>query len=118
MSGFEVASFVLGVIPILTAAYRGALRANLLGPARAYRKRRFGLLPSILLDLILFDSDSLTELHRNINVWGPEDLKAWKDSYVAGCNAIAVAASPLSFTSSCKLEKLTENREQSLQALV
>jgi hypothetical protein len=93
MSGFEIAGVALAIIPVVTNVFYLALKSNLLGPARAYRRQRFSLWPRILYYLFTFDADSIQELHRNINYWGADDLKAWKDSYIDSCNAIAVAAS-------------------------
>ena len=87
MSGFEVAGIVLAAFDI------AGLAQNVLRPAREYRQQRFGRLSGILTLIPFFDADSIQELHRNINYWGAEDLKAWKESYIASCNAIAVAAS-------------------------
>ena len=93
MSGIEIAGLALAVIPLVTNVSHIALKLNLLGPAREYRQQRFGLWPRILYYLFIFDADAVQELHRNINYWGAEDLKAWKDSYIDSCNAIAVAVS-------------------------
>jgi hypothetical protein len=93
MSGIEAVGLALAALSVASNAVTVVVGSNLLGPARAYLQRRFGLWPRILQYLSIFDADSVQELHRNINYWGSEDLKAWKDSYIASCNAIAVAAS-------------------------
>jgi hypothetical protein len=91
MSGVEAAGLLLGFASFAFTAVD--LVKNLLAPARAYRNRRFGLLARILYYISIFDADSIQELHRNINYWSTEDLRAWKDSYITSCNAISVAAS-------------------------
>ena len=96
MSGLEVVGLVLAVIPVIARGLTSAVKLNLFRPAREYRRRRFGLWSRILYYFFLFDTDSVQELHRNINYWGSEDLKAWKDSYIASCNAIAVAVTACS----------------------
>ena len=117
MSGIEIAGIVLAIIPFVTSAASKALRFNLLGPAREYRQQRYGPWARLLYYLFIFDADSVQELHRNINYWGAEELKAWKDSSINSCNAIAVAVS-ISLKGRCNLRWLTDVREQSLRALV
>src|SRR2546421_9261096 len=82
MSGFEIAGVALAIIPVVTNVFYLALKSNLLGPAHAYRRQRFSLWPRVLYYLFTFDADSVQELHRNIDYWGADDLKAWKDSYI------------------------------------
>lgn len=91
MSGIEVVSVAIGLVSAIANFSYLASRYNLIGPARAYRRQRFGLWPRILYYLFIFDADDVQELHRNINYWGAEDLRAWKNSYIGSCNAIAVA---------------------------
>ncbi|KAH7412553.1 hypothetical protein BKA64DRAFT_331219 [Cadophora sp. MPI-SDFR-AT-0126] len=86
MSGFEIAGLVLSVLPSISAPLDFVER--ILGSARAYRRQKFGN----VVQLPFLDTDIVQEFHRNINYWSDEELKTWKASYIAGCNAIAVAA--------------------------
>jgi hypothetical protein len=57
-----------------------------------YRHARFGLAGNILYFTRLVDTERLQEMHWNINHWTNAEVLAWRDSYVATCNAVAVAA--------------------------
>ena len=59
----------------------------------AYRKSRFGKFGPLVYFLALVDTDSLQELHWNINVWTDEEILNWKASHLSTSNAIAVAVS-------------------------
>ena len=107
MSGFEAVSAVLGVLPLLSTPLDFVER--ILGSAREYRRRRFGIGVQLLSYILIFDTDIVQEFHRNINYWSDEELKTWKQCYIAGCNAIAVA---VSFDKMLKFQLLINNRQQ------
>jgi hypothetical protein len=107
MSGVEIVGVILGVVPLLLAPRDFAER--ILGSAREYRRQRFGIVMQLLSYILIFDTDIVQEFHRNINYWSDEELKTWKESYIAGCNAIAVA---VSFDKMLKFQLLINIRQQ------
>ena len=92
MSGVEAVGLLLSVLPFVSTAFRLAFRSGLVYLDKAYRRKRYGKTARVLSWLFIFDSASVQELHGNINTWNSEELKAWKESYIDSCNAIAVAA--------------------------
>lgn len=92
MSGLEIVGLVVGSLPLLSY-YSTEFVERILGSAREYRRRRFSTVVQLLSFILIFDADTVQEFHRNINYWSDEELKTWKESYIAGCNAIAVAVS-------------------------
>jgi hypothetical protein len=91
MSGVEVLSLALSALPFVTSTFRLAFRSGLVDLDQAYRRQRYGMVARVLSWLFIFDPASVQELHGNINTWNSEELKAWKESYIDSCNAIAVA---------------------------
>ncbi|RMZ87041.1 hypothetical protein DV736_g5733, partial [Chaetothyriales sp. CBS 134916] len=57
-----------------------------------YRRARFGHLGDLLFITGLVDTDTVRDIHFNINFWTDDEAVAWKSSYVASCNATSVAA--------------------------
>jgi hypothetical protein len=70
MSGVEIAGTILGFVRLLLE--------RILGSAREYRRQRFGIVMQLLSYILIFDTDIVQELHRNINYWSDEELKTWK----------------------------------------
>jgi hypothetical protein len=56
-----------------------------------YRQQRFGSTGFLLQFLRLIDIQEVRNMHWNINTWKDEEVKEWKTSYMANCNAIGVA---------------------------
>lgn len=57
-----------------------------------YRRARFGFVwGTIVYVSRLVDTDTLQRRHWDINTWTDDEIKSWKDSHLASCNAIAVA---------------------------
>jgi hypothetical protein len=89
MSGVESVGLVLGAVSplIYSVASTREFIERILGSAREYRRRRFSTGVQLLCFILLFDADIVQEFHRNINYWSDEELKTWKQSYIASCNA-------------------------------
>lgn len=66
-------------------------------PSFEYRKARVGRVLAVTsyfwVLTLLVDLEAVRKTHLNINRWRDEELLTWKNSYVSGCNAIAVAVS-------------------------
>ncbi|KAE8452332.1 hypothetical protein EG329_001032 [Mollisiaceae sp. DMI_Dod_QoI] len=93
MSGLEAVGVVLAIFPGIDSVLSArSFVESFLGSAREYRRERFSTGVQLLCFILIFDADTVQDFHRNINYWSNEELKSWKESYIAGCNAIAVAA--------------------------
>ena len=56
-----------------------------------YRERRWGNWGHLLACFGLVDTAEIRQLHWNINVWTDQEVRAWKESYMAACSAIQVS---------------------------
>jgi hypothetical protein len=63
------------------------------GPGFIYREESIGFWESVLYFIGILNTESVRQLHWNINCWTDKQFFTWKKTYVANCIAIAVAVS-------------------------
>jgi hypothetical protein len=71
-------------------------------PNFRYRRARVGRFLAVIsyfpLASTIVDLEAVRKTHLNINRWKDKELLEWKNSYVTGCSAIAVAVRFLSLS--------------------
>ena len=77
----------------MSSVFKGAAKVAVYvnNAGTTYREARFGAWGWWLYFFHLVDTDGAQENHWRINTWTDDEVIAWKNSYLANCNAITVA---------------------------
>jgi hypothetical protein len=74
-----------------------------------YRRARFGHLGDLLYITGLVDTDSVRDVHFNINFWTDEEVMAWKNAFISSCNATLIAGGMSEPRARCQRTKAISN---------